>query len=703
MGEIDRSAAYEQHRERAAARQSDLSKRGRDIGPMPPVQNWRRRKGAGKSFRRFCEAYGKLVFSIKWSADHLRVIERLQESIVSGGQFCLAMPRGSGKTSLVAWAALWAILYGRRRMVVIVGADARASSQMLEIISGEIETNPLLLEDFPEVAYPFRRIEGIAQRASGQLCLGESTRLSITADELVLPTVPRDAVEQDEQMASAGSVVRTVGITGRIRGMQARLTTGEIVRPSLVLLDDPQTDESAKSPSQCDYRERIVGGAIMGLAGPKVKMSAIATVTVIRPDDLADRLLTPERHPDWVSERTKLVYEWGSGEELWRQYAEIRRDPDRGAKEATRFYRKNRKAMDAGSKVAWADRFDPGQISALQYAWDLRIDRGEDAFCAEYQNEPLPEQRTAVGSIDPQELLARLYPTPRGVVPAEASVLSAGIDVQGSCLYWLVAAWTDLGRGWIVDYGTFPQQPGVGLGLADVSVPLEQVFSGMTDEERIAAGCRATIELLSGDWKTESGGSMRVDRMLIDSGWGQHTSTVRSAVRSTRAPVNTSKGYAIGAKHTRAIAEGRRKPGERIGLNWRMTDPIRSGIGTREVMFDSNFWKTWVAARFRTEVGATGSLEICGESPADIRRHASMFRQFEAEESVLVEAKGRRVEEWLLRRPGLDNHLLDCLVLSAVAANIAGVRIRDAEVQRSWEAEDELSLASMQKNRRLMS
>ncbi len=37
-------------------------------------------------------------------------------------------------------------------------------------------------------------------------------------------------------------------------------------RRSLVLIDDPQTDESARSPSQCAARERILAGAILGLA-----------------------------------------------------------------------------------------------------------------------------------------------------------------------------------------------------------------------------------------------------------------------------------------------------------------------------------------------------------------------------------------------------------------------------------------------------
>ena len=41
------------------------------------------------------------------------------------------------------------------------------------------------------------------------------------------------------------------------------------VRPSLVVLDDPQTDESARSLSQCATRESILAGAVLGLAQPE--------------------------------------------------------------------------------------------------------------------------------------------------------------------------------------------------------------------------------------------------------------------------------------------------------------------------------------------------------------------------------------------------------------------------------------------------
>jgi hypothetical protein len=696
------AAKYEAHRADMARRSLAKSLEGRDIGGIAPVADWDRRRRASRLLRRFCETYGGEVFRLGWSRDHRRTLVRLQQVVTRGGQFALAMPRGSGKTSMVTWAALWSMLTGRRRMVVIVGADARAATQILEAIAGELESNDRLAADFPEACYPIRRLEGIPQRASGQLCLGARTHIGITADELTLPTVPREALEDPAvQTRSAGSVVRCVGITGRLRGMQARTASGQVIRPSLVLIDDPQTDESAKSPSQCDDRERLISGAILGMAGPAETLATLATVTVIRPDDLADRLLTPSRHPDWRSERTRLVYDWGTGEALWREYAEIRRDPGKGPQAAQEFYAANREAMDAGAVVGWSERRERHQLSALQYAWDLRIDRGEAAFGAEYQNEPVPETRGASSAIEPEVVISRACRTPRGIVPSEATVVTAGIDVQGSVIYWLACAWTDAGRGWVIDYGTVPEQSGIRLELAEIATPLSSLLPDGTAEERISLGCKLAIERVSQDWRTETGGSLRIDRILIDAGWGQQTGTVRSVVKASRAPVNSSKGFAIGAKHSTRIGEGRRRPGERVGLNWRMTDAVRSGLGVREVQFDSNWWKGWVANRFGTVAGVTGSIELCGDSPADLRRHRRLAEQLAAEECVEVEARGRRVSEWMLRRPGLDNHLFDCLVLSSVAANIAGVRIRDADPRGVREAEvEEVSLADVQRRGR---
>src|SRR5690606_36577343 len=114
--------------------------------------------------------------------------------------------------------------------------------------------------DFPEVVFPIQSLEGIANRCAGQLYRGQRTHISWTAKEIILPTMP--------DSPASGAIIKVAGITGRIRGMKAKRADGKTVRPSLVVLDDPQTDESARSLAQCANRESILAGAVLGLAGP---------------------------------------------------------------------------------------------------------------------------------------------------------------------------------------------------------------------------------------------------------------------------------------------------------------------------------------------------------------------------------------------------------------------------------------------------
>src|SRR5690606_29751157 len=121
------------------------------------------------------------------SADHLRMIDRLQTAVLEGGRFAFAMPRGSGKSTLIESASLWALLYSHRSFVVIIGATEVAAEEMLESIRIELETNELLLADFPAVCHPIACLEGEARRCGGQHIGGERTRVSWTQKELVLP------------------------------------------------------------------------------------------------------------------------------------------------------------------------------------------------------------------------------------------------------------------------------------------------------------------------------------------------------------------------------------------------------------------------------------------------------------------------------------------------------------------------------------
>ena len=98
--------------------------------------------------------------------------------------------------------------------------------------------------------------------------------------------------------------------------------------------------------------------------------------TVIRPSDLADQILDRDKYPQWQGERTKMMYSFPFNEALWSKYAQLRGESfknDGDGSEATEFYRKNRAAMDHGAVIAWPQRHNSDELSAIQHAMNLKL------------------------------------------------------------------------------------------------------------------------------------------------------------------------------------------------------------------------------------------------------------------------------------------------------------------------------------------
>ena len=654
------TAAYERHKQRAASAKRKVSTEARDIGEMPPVVDPKRRAACRANFRAFCETYLADLFPLAWSPDHLTAIAKIEGAVLRGELFAFAMPRGSGKTTLSEAACLWAMLYGHRQFIVLVGADQTIASAMADSLKAQIENNDTLLEDFPEACYPVRALDRIAQRAKGQTYQGTPTEMQWAADQITLPWI--------KGSVSAGACVRVAGITGRIRGLKHTRPDGSSIRPSLVLIDDPQTDESAASPSQCATREKILSGAILGLAGPGAKIAGLCTITVIRPDDLADRLLDRTRHPAWQGERSQLVYDWPTAEDLWLEYGELRRAGQRngtGTGEADAFYAERREAMDAGSRVAWPERHNSDELSAIQHAWNLRIDRGDAAFYAEYQNQPLADHVES-DKLDKRQLAGRVTTVPRGTVPANHHRLTGFIDVQDRVLFWLVASWSDTFGGHIVSYGAWPDQGVSFFEAGSAKRTLAAAANGAGFEAALNHGLEQLTQIiLAKDWPREDGTAMRISQIMIDANWGKSTQTVRTFAK--RSPFATvilpSHGRGIGASSPALNDKGKAR-GDRLGLNWR----IGQVQGQRSVTYDTNYWKTFTAARLRLATGDPEAIVFCAGE------HDLLFDHLTNEYPVRTEsARGRTVDEWKLSGNRFENHWWDCLVGAAVAASIQGV------------------------------
>lgn len=665
---------YSKRKERERVRQADQSAEGRRLPPLHPPRDLERKNGALDDFRRFCLDYFPATFALPFSEDHLKVIARIEQAVTAGGLFALAMPRGSGKTTICECACLWSLLYGHRSFVVLVGADCAAAERSLDSIKTELETNERLWEDFPEVCVPVWGLERIANRAKGQLTAeGEPTYLTWGSDKVVLPTVPGSA--------ASGSAVKAVGITSSFRGLKHKRPDGVSLRPDLVVIDDPQSDESAQSLTQCATRERILSGAVLGLAGPGKTISGIMPCTVIAPGDMADRILDRGKHPAWQGERMKLVYDWPERMDLWERYRDLRLDDlaaggDGG--KATEFYRAHRQEMDQGSRVAWPERYLPTELSALQHAMNLRWqsrEGSEAAFLAEYQNEPLSLTPADAGELSVEQICARVNRHVRGTAPAGCTRLTAFVDVQQDLLYWVTAAWEEDFTGHVVAYGAWPDQQRDWFALSQARPTIQAATKVSSIEGALwEALSRLAGELCGREWPQEGGGGLRIERLLVDSGW-QTDLVYRWCRQGGYASVAVpSKGVAIGAAG-RPVSEWPKKPGERRGPEWlqRAAEGTSGSGRTRLVIYDANWWKSWLFARLGQPPGERGALSLYGD---DSRAHRMLAEHLRSEYRVRTEGRGRQVDEWRQKPDRPDNHLLDCTVGAAVAASMLGCTLR---------------------------
>jgi len=116
------------------------------------------------------------------------------------------------------------------------------------------------------------------------------------------------------------------------------------------------------------------------------------------------------------------------------------------------------------------------------------------------------------------------------------------------------------------------------------------------------------------------------------------------------------------------FSEYKRRPGDRVGLNWRVPS-VHGKRAIRHIIYDTNWWKSFTHARLAVSMGDHGCLSTFGNQS---ETHRMFAEQVTAEYFIKTEGRGRTVDEWKARPEQPDNHWLDCLVGTAVAASMQG-------------------------------
>jgi hypothetical protein len=671
-----KAPAAASQRERMAAKSREKSKQVAEIGPPPPrnEQLWERYRHDLPLFlaERFPHSTGKKPLS----PEHILFAKRIQSAVLTGGLELGIMFRGFAKSTITENSAIWATAYGHSHFFVPIGASDESAQQAVDSIQMELETNDLLAEIFPAVCHAARALEGVPQRAKKQTIGGERTLIEWTTRRCVFPTVAG--------FEGSGAIIWPRSITAKgLRGMRFKRPDGTQARPSFVMLDDFQTDETAANPTQCNKLLRTIRRTVLRLAGHDKAIACVCNATPIEPDDAVEQLAAD---PAWRVTRVPMLKSLATAHDsFWLgEYRDVYTRCPEGDDEAqasarlaaTELYKKKRQLADAGASATWETGpiNEAYEISAIQHAYNLLIEIGEDAFLSECQVAPKREESGLV-RLTVDEICRKQSEFAQGVVPPGCTALVAKVDVHPSLLYVDILAAEPGFTAYLVDEATFPDQRrryfahtshpvklGKFVGIPDVNAA---IYRGL---ELLLHGTDQKPGLLRREWLTPDGTPLRITQCGID-GNGQASDVVNKFIRASpfASLLYAEYGRGITAKQKPMVTwpEARKQP--KSGPAWINT---KGGPGQpRGSMYDTNFWKAGFHRALALPPGARGAFYLYRTRQAN--DHRMRAEHYLAEPVKEVTHEGNTVYEFA--EPKSDNHKFDCSVGALVALSRAGI------------------------------
>lgn len=669
VDDVDRAGSHRQRMNaKSRAQQDDVC----EIG-LPPERDWDLWHRYQFDLHAFLqEAFPHSTGRSPFSKPHRKMIDDAQGAVLEGGQNLNEVFRGGAKSTITENTAIWATGFGHRDFFVPIGATDEAAQIALDSIQMEFVTNPRLMAIFPAVCHAAIALEGIPQRARKQTMGGAKTMIQWTTRRCVFPTF--------EGFEGAGAIIWPRSITASsLRGMRFKRPDGDQARPDFVMIDDPQTDESAGSNAQITKLEKTIRRTVLRLGGHDKSIACVCNATPIEPGDLVDRL---SKDAAWRLNKIPILVSRADNEDEWLgAYADLRqgfRDGDKrgkasAIKASNAYYKKHRKRMDKGAKATWPELFNSEELSAIQHAYNMLLEIGEDAFMSECMLNP-PREQSALQRLTVDQICAKQSAFERGKVPPDCTVIVAKIDVHPSILYANIWAYAPGFTGYKVDNPTFPDQGRKHFIHTNISRTLQTKFPKRDVDAQITAGLEAFLigdEMLPGllhrVWRTDDKRELRLAQVAID-GNGQANQAVKNFISSHpefRGVLYPEFGRGVTCKQAPMSTwpEARRQP--KSGPEW--IDTKGPPVGS---MFDTNYWKTRFHRALALEPGSQGAIYLFKANAKDHR----MFGEHCLAEPVREQTIGNRtVYEFGEPKPGEGNHEFDCAVGCMVAASRAGI------------------------------
>lgn len=635
---------------------------------IPECVNPKRREDCLQDPERFMRTYLPRKFRQPFAKVHRKLISEIWDRAQTGGRKGLAAPRGRGKSTIVKGMNIALVAAEKVRFIVPICATTKLAGRLYRDFQYEIGHNDLLLEDFPEICWPVRALEGAPQRAPRQHIDGQRTNIYwSTTDFLRLATVPGNANNYLQSLGNEwspyGGVKMTFcGLDAAFRGLNI-----DDDRPDYLIIDDPETRESAKSQEQIDNRIETIERDVEGLEGQEKPIAMVMITTIQNTYCLSAQFTDPEKRPAWGGERFGWVVKWPTREDLWEQYIELRKTGqtkgERHGLAAIEFYLANKDEMDLGYELL-ADTFKQTRLldgtqlvfSAIQEVYNKISDTSKDSFFTEYQNDPPEIEKIQTLGLTYQHVLGCLSGTKQFEIPEWSQFVVRAIDMgKVNCWYTDLAFAMD-GTFSVVDYGKF------------------QTF-GLTTESTHEAIESAMLSAL--DAFIQSRDEYKIDIGFIDSGYKPEAiyeacKRIDGQYYPVKGPDSASSRFSMPQKATPTCM-----PYFECYAN-----EVLDKTGSKLWLFHPNteHWKNWIQERlmlapWTDKVRTVSSGAIFDPPHGDARVNTPFAKSMISERltHIPLPGKGYKTVWEVIDRN--NNHWLDCMGYAASAAAVLGVRL----------------------------
>ena len=616
-------------------------------------QNRRRRKKYESDPVAWLKYYLPQAYTQKFQQPHLAIIDGALNAQASRGRFVVAAERGIGKSTVLWGLVLYFILTGKEQFPVCIGWAQNSAGRALRFWRAALAFNDRLAADYPEYCQPFVWAKGSGFKVATAIWedTGEpvGAQLNFGENMIVFP---------DNK-----GCIGCESINGNPRGLNHPTLDGSIIRPTLVLLDDPQSRGVAKSAPQTESVIQVIDGDVAGLGQASKKLPILMSGNCIVPYDVMHHYL---EHDEWQAIRIPRILAWpgdfddpGSKTRIrWDEWNRIRieglqsRD---GGKACRAYYKEHRTSMVEGMKVSNALGFDKrkSQPDALYAAMESYYVMGHHAFHAERQQNPVSMIQSSY-ELRVETILSRQSGYARLHAP-EGTIVVMGVDINYVGFNWAcVAADPNSQTRYVLAHGQWPARG-------------EMIPRGCTDDQaRLLIRkymAQFTSEVINPMTIQSGKTTSKVGTVAWDASSGKWQDSIAYAIKAISTHAQMFALKAFGSKTYRPRIGDLRQ-----GNGWHVSMFPRIG---RVLVINSDYWRENMQRGFLVEPSEPGAISLY--EPDIEGMHRSLASQIVSERLIEKVVTDKTEVYNFMRTPGMPNDRADALVYACALTGYEGI------------------------------